>query len=80
MKIENACLETFSLSVKAAFTPKIEKNMTLAIEVIYAQGSGEVALEHDNWTISTKDGSLGGLFEETIAVTEKEPIIITPFL
>jgi len=65
---------------KAGQGPKIEKNMTLAIEVIYAQGSGEVALEHDNWTISTKDGSLGGLFEETIAVTEKEPIIITPFL
>lgn len=65
---------------RAGRGPKIEKNMTLAIEVIYARGSGEVVLEKDNWTIATKDGSLGGLFEQTIAVTEKEPIILTPYL
>ena len=65
---------------KAGQGPKIEKNMALAIEVIYAQGSGEVVLEHDNWTVSTKDGSLGGLFEQTISVTDNNPIIITPYL
>lgn len=65
---------------RAGQGPKIEKNMTLAIEVIYAKGSGEVVLEKDNWTISTKDGSLGGLFEQTIAVTEKGPIILTPYI
>lgn len=58
----------------------IENNMTLAIEVIYAQGSGEVVLEKDNWTIATKDGSLGGLFEQTIVAKENGPIIMTPFL
>ena len=41
---------------------KIEKNMVLAIEVIYAQKSGKAILEHDGWTISTQDGSLGGAF------------------
>ena len=65
---------------KAQQGPKIRKNMTLAIEVIYAKGSGEVVIKNDNWTISTKDGSLGGLFEQTIAVTENEPIILTPYL
>lgn len=60
--------------------PKIQKNMTIAIEVIYAQGSAEVVLEKDNWTISTKDGSLGGLFEQTILITDNRPIIITPYL
>lgn len=58
----------------------LEKDMTLAIEVIYTQGSGEVVLESDNWTISSKDGTLGGLYEQTIAVSNNEPIILTPYL
>src|SRR3989344_5516257 len=60
--------------------PKILKNMTLAIEVIYAEGSGEVKMENDNWTISTVDGSLGGLFEQTVVITENGPIVLTPYL
>lgn len=60
--------------------PKILENMVLAIEVIYAQGSGEVKIEKDNWTISTKDGSLGGLFEQTVAITKNGPIVLTPYL
>lgn len=58
----------------------IRQGMTLAIEVIYAQGSSEVKLEPDGWTISTVDGSLGGLFEQTIAVTKDGPIVLTPYL
>lgn len=60
--------------------PKLEEDMTLAIEVIYTQGSGEVILEKDNWTISSEDGSLGGLFEKTIAITKNGPIVLTPYL
>ena len=58
---------------------KLVQNMVLAIEVIYAQGSGEVKLEKDNWTISTVDGSLGGLFEQTIAISKGGPIVLTPY-
>ncbi|OGD92520.1 type I methionyl aminopeptidase [Candidatus Curtissbacteria bacterium RIFCSPHIGHO2_01_FULL_41_44] len=60
--------------------PKIVENMVLAIEVIYAQGSSEVRLERDGWTISTKDGSLAGLYEQTVAVTRNGPIVLTPYL
>lgn len=60
--------------------PKILKNMVFAIEVIYAQKSSNVFLEEDNWTISTKDGSLSGLFEQTIATTNNGPIVLTPYL
>lgn len=60
--------------------PKIQKNMILAIEVIYAEESGEVKLEGDNWTISTVDGSLGGLFEQTVLATDSGPIVLTPYL
>lgn len=59
---------------------KIEKDMVLAIEVIYAQKSGDVFQESDGWTISTKDGSLGGLFEQTIVTTDNGPIVLTPYL
>jgi len=59
---------------------KILENMTLAIEVIYTQGSGEVVQENDGWTIKSADGSLGGLFEKTILVTKNGPIVLTPYL
>jgi methionyl aminopeptidase len=60
--------------------PVIKENMTLAVEVIYTQGSGEVGMEKDNWTISSADGSLGGLFEQTVAVKRSGPIVLTPYL
>lgn len=60
--------------------PPILKGMTLAIEVIYAQGEGEVTLGKDGWTISTVDGSLAGLFEKTVLVAKSGPIVLTPYL
>jgi methionyl aminopeptidase len=59
-------------------TPLLKENMALAIEVIYNMGKSEVVYSNeDNWTIKTKDGSLSGLFERTIAVTKQCPGIIT---
>lgn len=55
----------------------LEKGMTLAIEVIYTQGSGKVVLEHDGWTISSADKSWGGLFEMTVIVGEREAEVLT---
>lgn len=60
--------------------PQIKEGMTLAIEAIYAQKSGDIVLEKDGWTITTEDKSLGGLFEKTIAVTKGGPIVLTPYL
>jgi len=65
---------------KKGLGPEIKDGMTLAIEAIYAQESGDVFLEEDNWTISTKDKSVGGLFEQTVAVTKSGPIVLTPYL
>lgn len=59
---------------------KLNENMTLAIEVIYTQGSGEVEVEDDNWTISSKDKSLGGLFEQSVVIKKNGPIVLTPYL
>ncbi|OGE14778.1 type I methionyl aminopeptidase [Candidatus Daviesbacteria bacterium RIFCSPHIGHO2_12_FULL_37_11] len=53
------------------------EGMTLAIEVIYAEGTPDVILEKDGWTYSTEDGSLSGLFEMTVVVGKKEAKILT---
>jgi methionyl aminopeptidase len=58
-------------------TPKLKSGMTLAIEVIYAQGNPEVVLAKDNWTIKTADNKLSGLFEETILVQAGKPLVLT---
>ncbi|MDO8452147.1 MAG: type I methionyl aminopeptidase [bacterium] len=57
---------------------KIEEGAVLAIEVIYCLGSYELQLSReDNWTISTKDGKIAALFEETVAVTKSGPEVLT---
>lgn len=59
-------------------TPVLKVGMTIAIEIIYAMGSGQIIYDSDDgWTIATKDGSLTSVFEHTLAITEAEPLIIT---
>lgn len=59
-------------------TPFLEEGLTVAIEVIYNMGKSDVVYGgKDNWTIKTKDGSMSAMFEKTIAVTKKGPIILT---
>lgn len=59
-------------------TPLLKPGMTIAVEVIYNMGKPDVTyVRGDDWTIATADGSLSGLFERTIAITESEPILLT---
>jgi methionyl aminopeptidase len=51
--------------------------MILAVEVIYTQGQPVVKAKADGWTIETADGSLAALFEDTVAVTKKSPLVLT---
>lgn len=66
------------LSEKIENTPKLVEGMVIAVEVIYNMGKPELVLADDGWTLKTKDGSLSGLFERTIAITSKGPLILTP--
>lgn len=59
-------------------TPKLQSGMTIAIEVIYAMGNPTVYYHEDGWSIATRDHSLSAVFEQTVAVTDAEPLIITP--
>ena len=59
-------------------TALLKNGMTIAIEVIYNMGSPEVVYtDGDDWTIVSEDGSLSGLFERTVLVTESGPKLIT---
>ncbi len=59
-------------------TPRLVEGMTIAVEVIYNMGGFEVSyLNNDGWTIATTDGSISGVFERTIAITENGPIALT---
>ncbi len=55
----------------------LKEGMTLAIEVIYTEGSFNLAVEKDGWTIRTLDGKLGGLFEQTVTIGSGGPIVLT---
>lgn len=56
---------------------KIEEGMVVAIEIIYQKGKPEIMIEDDDWTISTADRSLAGLFEHTVAATKDGPRLLT---
>lgn len=56
----------------------IKVGMTLALEAIYMAGKPDIIVsKEDGWTISTRDGKIAGLFEETVAVTDKGPLLLT---
>lgn len=66
------------LNKKIEKTPLLKPGMTIAVEVIYNMGGFEVSyINKDGWTIATSDGLLSGLFERTIAITNKKPLILT---
>ncbi|MBI2337992.1 M24 family metallopeptidase [Candidatus Daviesbacteria bacterium] len=58
--------------------PVLKDGMTLAIEVIYAQGKSDVVLESDGWTFKTADNSWGGLFETSVIVGGKPEVLTGP--
>jgi methionyl aminopeptidase len=55
----------------------IEPGMCFAIEPMFNLGGDEVVVDADGWTVRTADGSLSAHFENTLAVTEHGPEILT---
>ena len=56
---------------------RLRPGMTLAIEPMINEGTDQVVILDDGWTVVTQDGSLSAHFEHTIAITDGEPIILT---
>jgi len=59
--------------------PALAKGMTLAVEPMINAGRFEVYTRGDNWTVVTKDGQLSAHYENTILVTDEEPLCLTLF-
>ena len=51
--------------------------MTLAIEPMINIGGYAVDWLDDDWTVVTRDGSLSAHYENTVLITEDEPILLT---
>lgn len=56
---------------------KLEVGLCLAIEPMFTQGSHEVRVKPDGWTVVTADGSLAAHWEHSIAITAEGPRILT---
>ena len=56
---------------------RIEAGMCFAIEPMFNLGGDDVLVLDDEWTVVTEDGSLSAHFEDTLAVTDSGPQILT---
>ena len=56
---------------------RLRRGMTLAIEPMINIGTHEVKWLDDDWTVVTADGSLSAHYENTVLITEGEPILLT---
>ena len=56
---------------------RLYSGMTLAIEPMVNVGGYGVKVMADGWTVKTLDGSLSAHYENSIAITDSEPIVLT---
>ena len=56
---------------------RLYPGMTLAIEPMVNAGGDKVKVRGDGWTVVTADGKLSAHYENTILITDSDPIILT---
>ena len=56
---------------------ELAPGICLAIEPMFTLGSADVETLADGWTVVTRDGSVAAHFEDSVAVTEDGPEILT---
>lgn len=57
--------------------PRLAAGMVFAIEPMINQGSYDIRVLKDDWTAVTIDGQLSAHYENTVAITDGEPEILT---
>lgn len=58
---------------------KLESGMTIAVEPMINAGGYEVNVLENNWTVVTSDGSLSAHYENSVAITDNGPLLLTQF-
>ncbi len=59
--------------------PRLEDGMTIAVEPMVNAGSYSVKVLENRWTVVTTDKSLSAHYENTVAITNNGPVILTRF-
>ena len=62
---------------RAGHGVRLVPGMVIAIEPMVNAGGPEVEVLANDWTVVTKDGKLSAHFENTVAITEDGPVIMT---
>lgn len=57
--------------------PRLRAGMVLALEPMVNAGVPEVYTKTDRWTIVTLDGALSAHYEQTVAITDEGPLVLT---
>ena len=57
--------------------PRLLPGMTIAVEPMVNEGTHEVHILKDGWTVLTNDGKLSAHYENTVLITDGEPEILT---
>lgn len=55
----------------------LKAGMVIAIEPMINEGTYEVDVKQDGWTVVTRDGKLSAHFEHTLAITDKGPRVLS---
>ena len=56
---------------------RLYAGMTLAIEPMVNVGTARVKVRGDGWTVVTQDGKLSAHYENSVAITDADPILLT---
>lgn len=56
---------------------RLKPGMTIAVEPMICQGTGDVHRLSDGWTVKTKDGKKSAHYENTVWITRSDPVILT---
>ena len=62
---------------RAGHGPRLEKGMTIAIEPMINLGTARIRQLADGWTTITADGKPSAHYENTVAITDGEPRLLT---
>ena len=57
--------------------PKLVEGMVIAIEPMVVTGDWKIKDGPDGFVFKTKDGGLACHFEHTVAITDREPVVLT---
>lgn len=57
--------------------PRLTRGMVFAIEPMVNEGGWKTKIQPDNWTVTTEDGRRSAHYENTVVITEEEPLLLT---